>query len=481
MPAAHRHGEGWGGQDHDRVGARPAAFTRRRPGGGRRGRGTRRAGPGYGASGRRRTGTAAAHPHGPGRGRPDRPAGVPIGLPAALSLEVRGRPAATRTPGRLRHPDRPRTTGYPVDRPGHPPHRDPSRDRRPGAGRAPVRADRVVPRRRRRAGRTDRRKPDRRSGRLGDGRPARPHLPHPCGHPAGGVAGHRGPRDRPSDPRLGPRAGHDGGEPGASCSCGARDLSGGTRGHRARAVGDAHRGPAGRGRPSQGTDRLGGTAGPPDEARPRPGSRQRPHRPRPEPDRGPLGVTVTSLDLNALLLRPELRLLLCVGTGGVGKTTLSAALAVRAAMLGRRVVVVTIDPARRLAQAMGLDGLAHEPTPVALAGAAGSLDAMMLDVLHSFDQALTAQVPPEEADRIRVNPFYKALAESFSGTQEYVAMEKIGELHRQADATGRWDLIVVDTPPSASALDFLDGPNRLEALARNPLLRVVLGLPKGPF
>ena len=190
---------------------------------------------------------------------------------------------------------------------------------------------------------------------------------------------------------------------------------------------------------------------------------------------------MTSLDLNALLLRPELRLLLCVGTGGVGKTTLSAALAVRAAMLGRRVVVVTIDPARRLAQAMGLDGLAHEPTPVALAGAAGSLDAMMLDVRHSFDQALRAQVPPEEADRIRVNPFYKALAESFSGTQEYVAMEKIGELHRQADATGRWDLIVVDTPPSASALDFLDGPNRLEALARNPLLRVVLGLPKGPF
>ncbi len=187
------------------------------------------------------------------------------------------------------------------------------------------------------------------------------------------------------------------------------------------------------------------------------------------------------LDLDDLLRRPELRLLLCVGTGGVGKTTLSAALAVRAATLGRRVVVVTIDPARRLAQAMGLDGLAHEPTPVAIEGAEGSLDAMMLDVRHSFDQALTAQVPPDEADRIRANPFYRALAESFSGTQEYVAMEKIGELHRQADATRGWDLIVVDTPPSASALDFLDGPNRLEALARNPLLRVVLGLPRGPF
>ena len=86
----------------------------------------------------------------------------------------------------------------------------------------------------------------------------------------------------------------------------------------------------------------------------------------------------------------------------------------------------------------------------------GSLDAMMLDVRHSFDRALTAQVPADEADRIRANPFYKALSEAFSGTQEYVAMEKIGELTRQVEETGRWDLIVVDTPPSRSALDFLD-------------------------
>lgn len=192
---------------------------------------------------------------------------------------------------------------------------------------------------------------------------------------------------------------------------------------------------------------------------------------------------MTSLEVDALLRRDKLRLLLCVGTGGVGKTTLSAALALRAAALGRRVVVVTIDPAKRLAQAMGLDGLAHDPTPVPLPDPAstGSLDAMMLDVRDAFDRALTAQVDAAEADRIRANPFYKALAEAFSGTQEYVAMEKIGELHRRAAASGDWDLIVVDTPPSASALDFLDGPNRLEALARNPLLRVVLGLPKGPF
>jgi anion-transporting ArsA/GET3 family ATPase len=90
-------------------------------------------------------------------------------------------------------------------------------------------------------------------------------------------------------------------------------------------------------------------------------------------------------------------------------------------------------------------------------------------------------VSAEEAERIRANPFYQALAETFSGTQEYVAMEKIGELNRMTSGEGRWDLIVVDTPPSASALDFLDGPNRLEALAHNPLLKVVLGLPRGPF
>ncbi|MFT3971143.1 MAG: ArsA-related P-loop ATPase [Micropruina sp.] len=188
-----------------------------------------------------------------------------------------------------------------------------------------------------------------------------------------------------------------------------------------------------------------------------------------------------SAGLDALLREDTLRVLLCVGTGGVGKTTLSAAVAVRAATLGRRVVLVTIDPARRLAQAMGLDTLAHDPTPVEVPDAAGSLHAMMLDVRHAFDQALAAQVDAAEAERVRANPFYTALAETFSGTQEYVAMEKIGELHRRAAGTGEWDLIVVDTPPSASALDFLDGPNRLEALAHNPLLRVVLGLPRGPL
>ncbi len=190
---------------------------------------------------------------------------------------------------------------------------------------------------------------------------------------------------------------------------------------------------------------------------------------------------MVSAGLDALLRDERVRVLLCVGTGGVGKTTLSAAAAVRAARFGRRVLVVTIDPAKRLAQAMGLDALAEEPSPVPLPDAEGTLSAMMLDVTDAFDRALTDQVDAAEADRIRANPFYRALAGAFSGTQEYVAMEKLGELRRRASATAEWDLIVVDTPPSASALDFLDGPSRLQSLARNPLLRIVLGAPRGPL
>lgn len=190
---------------------------------------------------------------------------------------------------------------------------------------------------------------------------------------------------------------------------------------------------------------------------------------------------MVSAGLDALLRDEDVQVLLCVGTGGVGKTTLSAAVALRAARFGRRVLVVTIDPAKRLAQAMGLDALAYEPSPVEVPDAAGSLSAMMLDVSGAFDRALTDQVDAAEADRIRANPFYTALAEAFSGTHEYVAMEKLGELRRRAAATAEWDLIVVDTPPSASALDFLDGPSRLQALAHNPLLRMVLGARRGPL
>lgn len=188
-----------------------------------------------------------------------------------------------------------------------------------------------------------------------------------------------------------------------------------------------------------------------------------------------------SAGLDALLRDEQVQVLLCVGTGGVGKTTLSAAAAIRAARFGRRVLVVTIDPAKRLAQAMGLDALAEEPSPVPVADAEGSLSAMMLDLTDAFDRALTDQVDAAEAGRIRANPFYRALAETFSGTQEYIAMEKLGELHRRAGVTAEWDLIVVDTPPSASALDFLDGPSRLQSLAHNPLLRMVLGAPRGPL
>ena len=150
------------------------------------------------------------------------------------------------------------------------------------------------------------------------------------------------------------------------------------------------------------------------------------------------------------------------GPGGVGKTSVAAALAVAAAERGRRVCVLTIDPARRLAQALGLDGLGNEPTPVeGLAG--GRLDAMMLDVRRTFDDLVRRTAPsPGQADAIIATPMYQRLA-SFGGTQEFMAAEKLHQLH----ASGRWDLLVVDTPPTRSALDFLDAPDRMLELLRS--------------
>jgi anion-transporting ArsA/GET3 family ATPase len=189
---------------------------------------------------------------------------------------------------------------------------------------------------------------------------------------------------------------------------------------------------------------------------------------------------LSRFDVDALLDDRTVRLILCLGAGGVGKTTLSAGLALRAADRGRRVLVVTIDPAKRLAQALGLATLAHEPAPVPDTGA--RLDAMMLDTRHAFDSSVTRRLDPDRAARLRANPFYASLAESFSGTQEYVAMERLGELHRRAVETGEWDLIVVDTPPSSSALDFLDGPSRLESLVNSGLMRLLLAAsPEGPL
>lgn len=185
---------------------------------------------------------------------------------------------------------------------------------------------------------------------------------------------------------------------------------------------------------------------------------------------------VTPLDVDALLADPATGILVCCGSGGVGKTTTAAALGLRAAEQGRRVVVLTIDPARRLAQSLGLTELDNTPRPVDLvdASAGGSLDAMMLDMKRTFDEVVLAHSTPEKAAQILENPFYQAVSSSFAGTQEYMAMEKLGQLRAQAEREGTWDLVVVDTPPSRSALDFLDAPKRLGSFLDGRFIRLLM-------
>jgi anion-transporting ArsA/GET3 family ATPase len=173
-----------------------------------------------------------------------------------------------------------------------------------------------------------------------------------------------------------------------------------------------------------------------------------------------------ALDVDGLLR--SAKVLVCCGSGGVGKTTVAAALAVRAAEHGRRTVVLTIDPARRLAQAMGLGELGNTPSRVE--GVDGDLDAMMLDMKRTFDEIVLAHSDPMRAEQIFANPFYQSLSSSFAGTQEYMAMEKLGQLVAQR----RWDLIVVDTPPTRSALDFLDAPKNLGRFLDGRLLKMLL-------
>ena len=186
------------------------------------------------------------------------------------------------------------------------------------------------------------------------------------------------------------------------------------------------------------------------------------------------------LDVDALLADRDTHIIVCCGSGGVGKTTTSAALALRAAEQGRKVVVLTIDPARRLAQSMGIERLDNTPRRVPLEGAQGSLDAMMLDMKRTFDEVVEAQATPEKAKQILTNPFYIALSSSFAGTQEYMAMEKLGQLYAEAQQHGTYDLIVVDTPPSRSALDFLDAPERLSSFLDGKFVRLMLVPARGP-
>jgi anion-transporting ArsA/GET3 family ATPase len=177
------------------------------------------------------------------------------------------------------------------------------------------------------------------------------------------------------------------------------------------------------------------------------------------------------LDIDRIIDDRRTRIIVCCGSGGVGKTTTAAAIGLRAAERGRQVCVLTVDPARRLAQSMGLTSLDNTPRLVDGVDdeAGGSLHAMMLDMKRTFDEIVEAHADPGRAAQILANPFYQSLSSSFAGTQEYMAMEKLGQLRRSDE----WDLIVVDTPPSRSALDFLDAPERLGRFLDGRLIRVL--------
>src|SRR3978361_2202909 len=182
------------------------------------------------------------------------------------------------------------------------------------------------------------------------------------------------------------------------------------------------------------------------------------------------------LDMREILGDTSNRVVVCCGAGGVGKTTTAAAMALRAAESGRPVVVLTIDPAKRLAQALGIKDLGNTPQRVPLAPeVTGELHAMMLDMRRTFDEMVIQYSGGERAEAILENQFYQTVATSLAGTQEYMAMEKLGQLLAQ----DKWDLVVVDTPPSRNALDFLDAPKRLGSFMDSPLSRLLLGPGRG--
>jgi anion-transporting ArsA/GET3 family ATPase len=183
------------------------------------------------------------------------------------------------------------------------------------------------------------------------------------------------------------------------------------------------------------------------------------------------------------------RVVICCGTGGVGKTTTAAVLALEGARRGRNACVVTIDPARRLADALGIAHLTNDPTEIdrklwaeidgratdpgddEAVVAGGRLSAMMLDTKSTFDLLVSRNASsPEQAQRILDNTFYRNVSGALGGTQEYMAMEKLHELHDE----GNFDLIVVDTPPTRHALDFLDAPKRLTRLLDNRVFRLLM-------
>src|SRR6201984_2979603 len=189
-----------------------------------------------------------------------------------------------------------------------------------------------------------------------------------------------------------------------------------------------------------------------------------------------MSTTPPTLEIGSILTDTSNRVVVCCGAGGGGKTTTRAAMALRAAEYGRTVVVLTIDPAKRLAQALGISDLGNSPQRVPLAPEVpGQLFAMMLDMRRTFDEMLIQYSGSERGEAILDNQFYQTVATSLAGTQEYMAMEKLGQLLSE----DRWDLVVVDTPPSRNALDFLDAPQRLGSFMDSRLWRLLLAPGRG--
>ena len=171
----------------------------------------------------------------------------------------------------------------------------------------------------------------------------------------------------------------------------------------------------------------------------------------------------------------ERSIVVCCGSGGVGKTTTAAVVALEGARRGRRTVVVTIDPARRLADALGLAGLSDTPSRID-GDWPGELWATMLDTKSTFDSLVAKYAStPEQGRRILANRFYRNISGALSGTHEYMAMEKLYELHEESN----FDLVVVDTPPTRNALDFLDAPRRLSRFLEHRLFRMLVAPSRG--
>jgi anion-transporting ArsA/GET3 family ATPase len=188
-------------------------------------------------------------------------------------------------------------------------------------------------------------------------------------------------------------------------------------------------------------------------------------------------VTPDASEIRSLVA--EHQVLVCCGSGGVGKTTIAAVLALEGARQGRNTCVITIDPAKRLADALGLEALSDAPSTIDRklwdddnsAEPDGALAAMMLDTKSTFDHLVTANAgTTDQAERILANRFYRNVSGALGGTQEYMAMEKLHELHEH----GNFDLIVIDTPPTRHALDFLDAPRRLLKLLDNRIFRMLM-------